>query len=98
MPVRTPAADRVKISLEYGHDLTLRISDNGGGIDAAMIETGKQGHFGLPGMRERAERIGARLTLTSELGTGTVVAVIVPGRLAFTVRVNQSIRRLCSIE
>ena len=41
-------ADRIDVTLEYGHDLTLRISDNGVGIEAAVIETGREGHFGLP--------------------------------------------------
>jgi signal transduction histidine kinase/ligand-binding sensor domain-containing protein len=76
-------ASRIDVALEYGHDLTLRISDNGVGIDAAVIETGKEGHFGLRGMRERAERIGAKLTLAGGPGTGTAITLIVPGRLAF---------------
>jgi signal transduction histidine kinase len=75
--------DRLEISLEYGHDLTLRVSDNGVGVDAATIERGKSGHFGLQGMRERAERIGARLTLVGEPGARTTVTVVVPGRIAF---------------
>src|SRR5262249_3384753 len=46
----------VDVMLEYAHDLTLRIRDNGVGIDLAVLETGKDGHFGLRGMRERAAR------------------------------------------
>ena len=76
-------ASRIEVALEYGHDLTLRISDNGVGIDAGVIETGKEGHFGLPGMRERAERIGAKFTLVSSPGTGTAITLVVPGRTAF---------------
>jgi signal transduction histidine kinase len=76
-------ATRIGVALEYGDDLTLRISDNGIGIDVAVIEMGKEGHFGLRGMRERAERIGAPFTLVSGPGTGTAVAVIVPGSIAF---------------
>jgi signal transduction histidine kinase/ligand-binding sensor domain-containing protein len=76
-------ASRIEVTLEYGHDLTLRISDDGVGIDAAIVETGKEGHFGLRGMRERAERIGAAFTLVSSLEMGTAIALIVPGRVAF---------------
>jgi signal transduction histidine kinase len=76
-------ASRIDVALEYGHDLTLRISDNGVGIDTAVIETGKEGHFGLRGMRERAERIGATFTLVSGPETGTAMTLIVPGRISF---------------
>jgi signal transduction histidine kinase len=69
--------------LEYGHDLTLRISENGIGIDAAVIETGREGHFGLRGMRERAERIGAKFLLVSGPNRGTAITLIVPGRIVF---------------
>jgi signal transduction histidine kinase len=76
-------ATRIDVVLEYGPDLTLRISDNGVGIDAAVFETGKEGHFGLHGMRERAEQIGATFTLVSGPKTGTAITLTVPGRLAF---------------
>jgi signal transduction histidine kinase len=76
-------ASRINVAIEYGRDLTLRISDNGTGIDPAMIETGKEGHFGLCGMRERAERVGATFTLASDPGAGTAMTLLVPGRIAF---------------
>ncbi len=74
---------RLEVTLEYAHDLTLRVSDNGVGIDADVIERGKESHFGLRGMRERTERIGSKLTLVNSLDAGTVVTLIVPGRSAF---------------
>jgi signal transduction histidine kinase len=77
------SANGIDVTLEYGRDLTLRISDNGVGIEAAVIETGREGHFGLRGMRERAERIGAKFTLVSGPGIGTAITLIVPGRTAF---------------
>jgi ligand-binding sensor domain-containing protein/signal transduction histidine kinase len=76
-------AGKVEVMLEYAHDLTLRVSDDGVGIDSAVIEEGKEGHFGLRGMRERAERIGAKFTLDSSPNSGTVITLIVPGRIAF---------------
>ena len=75
--------DRVGVTLEYAHDLTLRVSDNGSGVNAEVVEKGKDGHFGLPGMRERAERIGSKFTIVSSTDTGTVVTLVVPGRIAF---------------
>ena len=59
------AATRLEVELRYAQDLTVRVSDNGIGIDPAVLDKGKDGHFGLPGMRERAARIGGKFTLVS---------------------------------
>jgi signal transduction histidine kinase len=74
----------VDVMLEYARDLTLRIRDDGVGIDPAVLEKGKEGHFGLPGMRERAARIGGRFAIETAPRSGTAVTLIVPGRVAFT--------------
>jgi signal transduction histidine kinase len=79
-------ANRLEITLEYAHDLTLRISDNGVGIDTEILETGKDGHFGLRGMKERADRIDSKLTITSSTDSGTLITLVVPGRIAFSHR------------
>lgn len=76
-------AGNLEVRLEYAHDLTLRVSDNGAGIESEVVEKGKEGHFGLRGMRERAERIGAKITLVSSPTAGTVITLVVPGRIAF---------------
>ncbi|HEV2863719.1 MAG TPA: two-component regulator propeller domain-containing protein [Pyrinomonadaceae bacterium] len=76
-------ADRLTVTLEYAHDLTLRVGDNGVGIDSEVVEKGREGHFGLRGMRERAERIGSKFTLFSSPDAGTVITLVVPGRIAF---------------
>jgi signal transduction histidine kinase len=76
-------ASRLEIELKYSNDLVLRVSDNGIGIDSSVLSQGKEGHFGLQGMRERASRIGGRLTTVSSARMGTKIAVIVPGRVAF---------------
>jgi signal transduction histidine kinase len=71
-------ASRLDLELKYGRDLMLRVSDNGIGIDPAVLDLGKDGHFGLQGMRERAGRIGGKLTVVSTLNTGTVVTIVIP--------------------
>jgi len=74
---------QLTVELTYSQDLTLRVSDNGTGIEPAIADTGKNGHFGLQGMRERAARIGGTLTLVSTLASGTEIKLVVPGRIIF---------------
>jgi signal transduction histidine kinase/streptogramin lyase len=77
------SASKVLLELEYGQRLILRITDDGVGMDSALLEHGRPGHFGLQGMRERAAHIEGKLTITSAPGAGTVVTLIVPGGIAF---------------
>jgi signal transduction histidine kinase len=76
-------ASQLQVELRYAHDLILRVSDNGIGIDPATADRGKDGHFGLQGMRERAARIGGHLTLGSSSISGTEIKLIVPGGIIF---------------
>ena len=76
-------ASRLEVELRYADDLALRVSDNGTGIDPAIADRGKDGHFGLQGMRERAARIGAKLTLGSSSTFGTEIKLIVPRGIIF---------------
>jgi signal transduction histidine kinase/ligand-binding sensor domain-containing protein len=71
------------VELVYGQDLLLRVRDNGKGIEPAIVQSGKKGHFGLQGMRERAGRIGAKLNLVTSAARGTEVSLTVPGRSVF---------------
>ncbi len=77
------AGSRVDVLLSYTDDLSVRVRDNGIGIDPAVAESGRNGHFGLQGMRERAARIGARLTIDGSANSGTEINVVVPGRIVF---------------
>jgi signal transduction histidine kinase/ligand-binding sensor domain-containing protein len=77
------AASQLEVELRYAHDLTLRVSDNGTGIDPAVADRGKDGHFGLQGMRERTARIGGNLTLGSSSNSGTEIKLTVPGGIIF---------------
>ncbi|MGA2215727.1 MAG: two-component regulator propeller domain-containing protein [Bryobacteraceae bacterium] len=77
--VKHAHASQVRIHLQMaGRELSLRVADDGQGFeqDEAFSEVG--GHFGLLGMRERAERLGGELRLRSEPGQGTEVHVTVP--------------------
>ena len=78
-------ASRIEAEIAYDRQFfRLRIRDNGKGIDRKVLEAGaRQGHWGLPGVRERAKRIGARLKLWSEPGAGTEAELTVPARIAY---------------
>jgi ligand-binding sensor domain-containing protein len=73
----------VTVELAYGQDVLLRVWDDGSGIDPETVRSGRSGHFGLKGMRERAERIGAKLTLHTSPAGGTEVSLLVPGSVVF---------------
>jgi signal transduction histidine kinase len=80
------SASRLEVELRYTSDLALRVSDNGAGIDPAIADAGRDGHFGLRGMRERAARISGKLTIVSSTNSGTEIELIVPGGTIFQKR------------
>jgi len=77
------SASRLEVELTYAQDFAVRVNDNGIGIEPAVADKGRDGHFGLQGMRERADRIGAKLTLVSSAASGTEITVVVPGGIVF---------------
>jgi signal transduction histidine kinase len=81
---RHSRASGIEVELEYANDqLRIFVRDNGCGIDPQIVRAGRDGHFGLSGMRERAGRIGATLRVWSRAEGGTEVDLSVPGRVAF---------------
>jgi signal transduction histidine kinase len=77
--VKHAQARTVDVELNYAQDaLALRVRDDGRGFDPDSLSPALSGHYGLIGMRERAERIGGHLTLTSRPGEGTELLVEVP--------------------
>ena len=76
-------ATQLRVELSYAQDLSLRISDNGTGIDSDIQHHGKQGHFGLQNMRERAARIMGKFSVESSHGSGTVITLTVPGGIIY---------------
>ncbi|HYL98005.1 MAG TPA: two-component regulator propeller domain-containing protein [Blastocatellia bacterium] len=82
---RHSRARNIEAEIEYGtKSLRVLVRDDGCGIDPQVLQSGRDGHWGLTGMRERAERIGARLKVWSRSGAGTEVELSVPGKIAFS--------------
>ncbi len=54
--------------------------------DPQVLQSGREGHWGLQGMRERAERVGARFKVRSRAVNGTEVELSVPRQVAFQTR------------
>ena len=72
-------ASRIGVTLHLdARHLLLRIKDDGRGFDQRDVFSSRAGHFGVIGMRERAERLGGELRLASNPGAGTEVEVTVP--------------------
>jgi len=81
---RHARARRIEVQIRYDdRQLRVRVRDDGKGIDKALLDHHRSGHFGLPGMRERAELIGGRLDVWSREGVGTEVDLTVPARSAY---------------
>ena len=82
---RHAQANRIETEVRYGeHTLRIRIRDDGKGIDPHVLKQGGlAGHWGLRGVRERAERIGAQLDFWSQSGAGTEVQLTVPASVAY---------------
>jgi nitrate/nitrite-specific signal transduction histidine kinase len=74
----------VEISYDE-RQLRLRVRDDGKGIDPKLLsDHAREGHYGLQGMRERAKLIGGKLTVWSELDSGTEVELSLPANRAYT--------------
>ena len=81
---RHAQAASIEIEINYtAGDLRISVRDDGSGIAPQVLLTGREGHWGLPGMRERAERIGAKLKLWSRAAAGTEVELTIPGHIAY---------------
>jgi len=81
---RHSQARNIDVQLEYSlNQLRIVVRDDGCGIDPQVLHSGRNGHLGLPGMRERAEKIGARVKVLSRVGGGTEVDLRVPSNIAF---------------
>ena len=80
--VRHSGASALRVDLEYLNGLTVLVRDDGKGIPEDVLHSGRDGHFGLRGMHERADRIGASLCICTRAGAGTEVRLVVPEHIA----------------
>jgi ligand-binding sensor domain-containing protein/signal transduction histidine kinase len=75
---------KIEVEVDYvSRNLRVLVRDNGCGIDSQLLRIGRDGHWGLAGMRERAEKIGGRLEMQSGVDAGTEIELSVPGALAY---------------
>ncbi|MDB6017158.1 MAG: integral rane sensor signal transduction histidine kinase [Pedosphaera sp.] len=77
--VKHSGAKLLKIELNFSpQKVVLEIKDNGKGFAPAACAGPKDGHFGLLGITERAERLGGHALITSAAGVGTTIHVEIP--------------------
>src|SRR4029077_19171437 len=80
---RHARAKKIVVELKYApKEFRILVRDDGRGIDPEILKSGREGHWGLPGMQERANQIHARLHVRSRAAAGTEVELSVPGDLA----------------
>jgi signal transduction histidine kinase len=88
-------AHRIEAEIIYGEGtFRLRIRDDGEGIPTQIMEEGRPGHYGLSGMRERANQIGGKLELWSKAGAGTEIQLSIPGSAAYRASLARSLSSL----
>ena len=82
---RHARAQKIEAEITYSDaEFLLHVRDDGGGLDPAVANQGtRAGHWGLPGMRERAKSFGGKLEVWSEHGAGTEIELSVPGAIAY---------------
>lgn len=82
---RHAAAAHIRVDIVYGRrQFSVLVADDGIGMDAALLESGyRAGHWGLPGMAERAARFGAALSFDSAPGKGSRIKLSVPAARAY---------------
>lgn len=83
--LRHSEATSIEVEVEYlTARLRLVVRDNGVGIDQEVLERGRDFHWGLQGMRERARGMGAQLRILSRKAAGTEVEMSIPTGIACT--------------
>jgi signal transduction histidine kinase len=81
---RHARARNIEAQITYNaSSFQLRIRDDGKGIDPGIVAEGRAGHYGVPGMRERAMRIGGKLNVWTGTGAGTEIELSIPGSIAY---------------
>ncbi|MFT4056611.1 MAG: triple tyrosine motif-containing protein [Novosphingobium sp.] len=83
--VKHARATMVRVEIHHGRDrLHLRVVDDGVGLpEVVHAAGGREGHFGLTGMRERIERLGGSFGLANAAGQGTSIRMTIPAKIAY---------------
>jgi signal transduction histidine kinase len=77
-------ARHIELELNYASkSFKLFVRDDGVGIREQTLQTGRDGHWGLVGIRERAERIGGQVHVFSRPSAGTEIELDLPSKFAF---------------
>jgi signal transduction histidine kinase/ligand-binding sensor domain-containing protein len=79
-------ARRIEVQIRYdSRQFRLQLVDNGKGIHPAVLSAGgRAGHHGLPGLHERAQIAGGKLSIWSQVDSGTEIELTIPAHLAYT--------------
>jgi len=82
---RHACARRIEVEIRYEpRQFRLQVRDNGKGIDREVLSAGgRAGHHGLPGISERAKLAGGKLSVRSQLDSGTEIELTIPAALAY---------------
>src|SRR5262249_4922843 len=82
---RHAQAKRIEVEIRYAsREFQLSVKDNGKGIEPTTLQAGsREGHHGLPGIHERAELVGGKLSVWSKLESGTEIELTIPARIAY---------------
>ncbi|HEX3878113.1 MAG TPA: two-component regulator propeller domain-containing protein, partial [Bryobacteraceae bacterium] len=81
---RHARARHIETEIIYGQRVfRVRIRDDGDGMPSEILEKGRPGHYGLRGMRERAEQIGAKLEIWSGPAAGAEIQLSIAGSIAY---------------
>jgi len=79
-------ATKIELEIEYkAKFFRVLVRDNGDGMESLVVTGGKEGHWGLPGMRERAQQIGGKLKVWSRARAGTEVELTIPSHIAYEI-------------
>ena len=87
-------ATRIETDITFEDtDLRIRVRDDGIGVDPEILALGRRpDHWGLPGMRERCETIGASLKVWSQTNAGTEVELRIPAEIAYVRPLKNTLR------
>jgi signal transduction histidine kinase len=82
---RHAQARKIEVEIRYGdQEFRLHVRDDGRGFDPAVpASLGRKGHYGLPGIQERAKIAGGKLTVWSEVNAGTELELQIPASIAY---------------